>query len=117
MIPGVRSVISVPAGLGRMPVLRFVLLTTVGSAVWNAALIGGGWALGSRWRELTDAVERCRRVGLRRRRGGASRPPTGRTGSGAPARTPELPEVLDHLGVALLAGAEREHAPPRAGPT
>ena len=39
-----------------MPVLRFVPLTTIGSAVWNAALIGGGWALGARWWELTDAV-------------------------------------------------------------
>jgi membrane protein DedA with SNARE-associated domain len=56
VIPGVRSVISVPAGLGRMPVMRFVLLTASGSAVWNAALIGGGWALGTRWREVTDAV-------------------------------------------------------------
>jgi membrane protein DedA with SNARE-associated domain len=56
VIPGVRSVISVPAGLSRMPLGRFVLLTTIGSAVWNAALIGGGWALGARWRELTDAV-------------------------------------------------------------
>jgi membrane protein DedA with SNARE-associated domain len=56
VIPGVRSVISVPAGLARMPLLRFVALTAIGSAVWNAALIGGGWALGARWREVTDAV-------------------------------------------------------------
>jgi membrane protein DedA with SNARE-associated domain len=56
VIPGVRSVISVPAGLARMPLPRFVALTAIGSAVWNAALIGGGWALGARWRELTDAV-------------------------------------------------------------
>ena len=40
-----------------MPVVRFVLLTALGSAVWNAALIGGGWALGSRWREATHLVE------------------------------------------------------------
>ena len=56
VIPGVRSVISVPAGLSEMPVARFVLLTTVGSAVWNAALIGAGWALGSCWDEATDLV-------------------------------------------------------------
>ena len=56
VVPGVRSVISVPAGLARMPLPRFVALTTLGSAAWNAALIGGGWALGARWRELTDAV-------------------------------------------------------------
>lgn len=56
VIPGVRSVVSVPAGLSEMPVAKFVLLTTIGSAVWNAALIGAGWALGSRWHEVTDAI-------------------------------------------------------------
>ncbi len=57
LVPGVRSVVSVPAGLSEMPVLRFVALTTAGSLLWNAALIGGGWALGSRWRELTHFIE------------------------------------------------------------
>ena len=56
VIPVMRSVVSVPAGLSEMPVIRFVLLTTLGSAVWNAALIGAGWALGSRWHEVTDAI-------------------------------------------------------------
>ena len=37
--------------------MRFVALTALGSAVWNAALIGGGWALGSRWRDATHLVE------------------------------------------------------------
>ena len=57
LIPGVRSVVSVPAGLSEMPVARFVALTALGSAVWNCLLIGGGWALGSRWREATELVE------------------------------------------------------------
>ncbi len=56
LVPGVRSVVSVPAGLSEMPVPRFILLTAIGSAVWNAALIGAGWGLGSRWHEVTDAV-------------------------------------------------------------
>jgi membrane protein DedA with SNARE-associated domain len=56
LVPGVRSVVSVPAGLSEMPVARFVVLTSIGSAVWNATLIGAGWALGSRWREVTDAI-------------------------------------------------------------
>ncbi|MBA2346693.1 MAG: DedA family protein, partial [Solirubrobacterales bacterium] len=43
LIPGVRSLVSVPAGLSEMPVLRFVALTALGSAVWNSALIGAGW--------------------------------------------------------------------------
>ncbi len=57
VIPGVRSVVSVPAGLSEMPVARFAALTALGSLVWNAALIAGGWALGSHWREATHAVE------------------------------------------------------------
>jgi len=57
LIPGVRSVISVPAGLSEMPVWRFVALTALGSTVWNCLLIGAGWMLGSRWREATEIVE------------------------------------------------------------
>ena len=59
LVPGVRSVVSVPAGLSEMPVGRFVALTALGSAIWNALLIGAGWALGSRWREATELVERA----------------------------------------------------------
>ena len=100
-----------PPGLSEMPVGRFVALTALGSALWNAVLIGAGWALGSRWREATELVERAD-VWVYVAVVAASRPPTARTGSGARTRTPELPEVLDHLGVALLAGAEREHLHP-----
>jgi membrane protein DedA with SNARE-associated domain len=42
-----------------MPVGRFVALTALGSTVWNAVLIGAGWALGTRWREATELVERA----------------------------------------------------------
>jgi membrane protein DedA with SNARE-associated domain len=56
LVPGVRSLVSVPAGLGRMGVARFVALTAAGSALWNALLIGAGWALGARWRQVSDAV-------------------------------------------------------------
>jgi membrane protein DedA with SNARE-associated domain len=33
-----------------MPVLRFVIYTALGTALWNGSFIGLGWALGSRWR-------------------------------------------------------------------
>jgi len=56
MLPGVRSVVSVPAGLSEMRVPLFVLLTMLGSALWNAALIGAGWALGGNWREVSEFV-------------------------------------------------------------
>jgi membrane protein DedA with SNARE-associated domain len=53
-IPLVRSVVSVPAGLERMPLGRFALLTLAGSAIWNAVFITAGWVLGDNW----DRVER-----------------------------------------------------------
>jgi membrane protein DedA with SNARE-associated domain len=49
LVPVVRSMISVPAGVERMPLGRFVLLTAVGSAGYNSVLIGAGYLLGSRW--------------------------------------------------------------------
>jgi len=59
LLPGVRSVVSVPAGLSEMPVGRFLFYTTAGSVIWNAALIGAGWALGTRWDEVTAVVEKA----------------------------------------------------------
>ena len=56
MIPGARSIVSIPAGTLKMPLVRFTLLTTLGSAVWNTCLIGAGWFLGDNWRRITDAV-------------------------------------------------------------
>jgi membrane protein DedA with SNARE-associated domain len=45
----VRSLVSIPAGICRMPLPRFLLLTTIGSGVWNALFIGLGWYLGEHW--------------------------------------------------------------------
>jgi membrane protein DedA with SNARE-associated domain len=56
MVPFVRSVVSVPAGLSEMPLLRFAVLTTVGSGAWNTALIGAGWALGENWDRVSASV-------------------------------------------------------------
>jgi len=56
LVPGVRSVVSLPAGLVGMPVGRFTFLTAIGSLAWNAILIGGGWALGAQYGRVADAV-------------------------------------------------------------
>ncbi len=53
LIPGVRSLISLPAGANRMSLGSFTLFTVAGSAVWNALLIGLGVALGSQY-QLVD---------------------------------------------------------------
>ena len=49
LVPGVRSLISIPAGVNRMPLWQFAGYTTAGSLVWNAALIVAGYELGARW--------------------------------------------------------------------
>ncbi len=56
LVPGARSLVSLPAGLARMPPLRFGLLTAAGSGAWNALLIGLGWGLGSEWHRVGDVV-------------------------------------------------------------
>ncbi|WP_166177495.1 DedA family protein [Rubrobacter tropicus] len=51
LIPGVGALISVPAGLKRMPVRwRFLAFTLIGCTLWTATLVGLGWTLGKRWR-------------------------------------------------------------------
>jgi len=52
VIPVVRSLVSVPAGVERMPLWRFILYTIIGSGVYNLVLIGLGYVLGSRWQTV-----------------------------------------------------------------
>ena len=52
----VRSLISIPAGIDRMPLLRFCAFTTAGSLVWNAALILAGYELGEQWHVVEGYV-------------------------------------------------------------
>jgi membrane protein DedA with SNARE-associated domain len=47
--PGLRTLISVPAGLAGMPYPRFALYTVLGSGVWNGGLLLAGWLLGEHW--------------------------------------------------------------------
>ena len=51
LIPGVGALISVPAGIKRMPLWwPFLGSTILGGTLWTGTLVGLGWALGSRWR-------------------------------------------------------------------
>jgi membrane protein DedA with SNARE-associated domain len=56
VIPIVRSLISIPAGLRRMALPRFVLYTMLGSLIWNSLLIGAGWILGDNWEQVEHYV-------------------------------------------------------------
>lgn len=49
MIPIFRSLISIPAGIQRMPLLQFTLLTAAGSAIWNTVFVMAGYFLGEQW--------------------------------------------------------------------
>ncbi len=56
-IPVVRSLISIPAGVARMNIVKFSLFTLVGSAVWNTILCSLGAAAGSAWETVTEQAE------------------------------------------------------------
>lgn len=58
VVPLARSVVSIPAGMMRMGLLRFTVLTTLGSLVWNTVLIYAGFQLGANWEEVSDVVSR-----------------------------------------------------------
>ena len=55
-VPLIRSIVSIPAGFRRMKLSSFVVLTAIGSAVWNIALIGAGAVLKDQWDVVGDYV-------------------------------------------------------------
>ena len=55
-VPLIRSIVSIPAGFRRMKLTSFVVLTAIGSAVWNIALIGAGALLGDQWERVGEYV-------------------------------------------------------------
>ena len=63
-IPIVRSLISVPAGFAKMPMIRFLLLTALGSAVWNTVLVCIGAALGVAWDRAMPYLDNYTHVAL-----------------------------------------------------
>jgi membrane protein DedA with SNARE-associated domain len=56
LVPGVRALVSVPAGMARMPLGRFTALTAAGSFAWNAGLLEAGKLLAQRWAEVAAVV-------------------------------------------------------------
>jgi membrane protein DedA with SNARE-associated domain len=49
LVPGVRTVISLPAGMSRMPLLPFLLYSTIGTTLWVLALTAAGYLLGANY--------------------------------------------------------------------
>ena len=58
-MPGIRHLISIPAGLAKMNYWRFLLFTTIGAGVWNIILAAMGWYMHSfvTRDELNDKIE------------------------------------------------------------
>lgn len=63
LLPGIRSLVSVPAGAREMGRVRFQVLTIIGSGIWNVALVMGGYALGSDW-QRAESIASWVNVGL-----------------------------------------------------
>ncbi|WP_046213860.1 DedA family protein [Paenibacillus wulumuqiensis] len=57
MIPLVRSLISIPAGMSNMKFGLFLLFTTVGTLIWNTILVTVGAALGENWHSITNFMD------------------------------------------------------------
>ncbi|MEU6057925.1 DedA family protein [Streptomyces sp. NPDC047097] len=64
MVPIFRSLISIPAGIERMPIPIFLLLTTLGSALWNTIFVLAGYLLGDNWEQVSHYVSLYSKVVL-----------------------------------------------------
>lgn len=56
-IPVVRSLISIPAGIAKVSIPKFIVLTTLGSLLWNTVLISLGAYMGSKWETIVLIFE------------------------------------------------------------
>ncbi len=57
-LPVVRHIISIPAGIARMPLVPFFTQTFIGATIWGSVLIMVGYELGDHWESVAKAVKR-----------------------------------------------------------
>jgi membrane protein DedA with SNARE-associated domain len=57
LIPAVRTLISVPAGITRMPAISFFAFSAVGTVVWTGLLVGSGYLLESNYERVAEWVD------------------------------------------------------------
>lgn len=55
-VPIIRSLISIPAGMAKMKMFPFLVLTTAGSILWNTALVMAGAFAGSSWGKILEVM-------------------------------------------------------------
>lgn len=63
-IPIIRSLISIPAGANKMRMSLFVIYTTIGSLLWNIALVSAGALLGENWPIVSNILNKYSKVVL-----------------------------------------------------
>ena len=57
LVPGLRTIISFPAGAAKMPIAKFLVFTTAGCLLWNSLLIYFGYYLGTNWVEVAGVFQ------------------------------------------------------------
>ncbi|MNJ54615.1 DedA family protein [Paenibacillus fonticola] len=57
MIPLIRSLISIPAGMAKMKFSLFLLFTTIGTLIWNIVLVYVGAAVGGSWERIVEFMD------------------------------------------------------------
>jgi membrane protein DedA with SNARE-associated domain len=62
VVPVFRSLISIPAGMSRMPLGRFLIFTAIGAGAWNSGLITTGYLLGSNWELVVSWLDQYQLV-------------------------------------------------------
>lgn len=57
MVPLIRSLISLPAGMSGMKLAPFLLFTTIGTLIWNTILVSVGTAVGGNWNDIVEFMD------------------------------------------------------------
>ena len=56
LLPVIRTYISLPAGIAKMNIIKFVIYTFIGSFIWSLGLAYGGYLLGEHWEQVRDIM-------------------------------------------------------------
>ena len=56
MVPGIRSLLSLPAGMSEMPMVKFLIYSAIGSALWSGALATAGYLLGENYDQVEQYI-------------------------------------------------------------
>ena len=62
LVPGIRTLISVPAGMELMPLRKFLIWTTLGSLIWVAILTYAGFILGDNWQIIGSYLDQIKYI-------------------------------------------------------